>query len=269
MRRSLVLAAVTIGLLGLVGLTGTAYAEPSNDDFASATLVAEPLPFTDQISTADATTAAEDPYCAGRGATVWYSYTPTASGPVNANTFGSDYDTTLSVYTGQQAPLHQIQCNDDARRSGGLHSSVTWEAVAGTTYHLMAGSYYDRPGGNLSLTVKEPLDIGVTVDAVGGVDPTTGVATVSGTVTCSDPLWLDVFGRLHQRAGRQVNSGYFFDFVFCDRETPWTATVVEGSGIFTVGPAQVTALEAWGCGVVECGRSYPATADLRLRPTRP
>lgn len=265
MRRSFVLAAVTIGLLGLVGLTGTAYAEPSNDDFASATLVAEPLPFTDQISTADATTAAEDPYCAGRGATVWYSYTPTASGRVNANTFGSDYDTTLSVYTGQQAPLHQLWCNH--LRPHALHSSVTWEAVAGTTYHLMVGSYSDGPGGNLSLTVKEPLDIGVTVDAVGGVDPTTGVATVSGTVTCSDPLWLDVLGQLHQRTGRQVNSGYFSDFVFCDRETPWTATV-EQSGTFTVGPAQVT-LEAWGCGVVECGRSYPATADLRLRPTRP
>jgi hypothetical protein len=138
--------AVALMTLALFGLPNTAIAQPTNDDFDNATVVTEPLPFADSISTVDATTAADDPECAGNGHTVWYTYTPSAAGSVNANTFGSDYDTTLSVYTGTRGALTQIACNDDF---GGVQSSVTWEVVAGTTYYLMAGSFFDSPGGNL------------------------------------------------------------------------------------------------------------------------
>ncbi|MBW3645024.1 MAG: hypothetical protein KY441_05910 [Actinobacteria bacterium] len=271
MRKPFLFAATA---LAMVGLTGTAVAQPSNDDFDSATAVVEPLPFTDSISTIDATPTADDPHCAGTGATVWYSYTPSADSFIEANTFGSDYDTTLSVYTGDRGALSQIACNDDAQ---GLQSSVTWEAVAGTTYHLMAGSYFGGPGGNLSFTVQQgeapppppppptPLEIDVIVDETGSVDPRTGVATISGTVTCSEPTFVWFSGELRQRVGRQVISGSFSDFVECDGETPWSATV-EGDGIFAGGRAQVRT-DAFGCSWTSCDDDQ-TTADIRLRVVR-
>src|SRR5512134_1258210 len=67
-------------------------APPSNDDFDSATVVTEPLSFIDNINTVEATTATDDPNCAGQGPTVWYSFTPSENVRILANTFGSDYD---------------------------------------------------------------------------------------------------------------------------------------------------------------------------------
>lgn len=258
-------------VLAVIGLSGTALAQSSNDDFNSATVASEPLPFSDFVSTADATTAADDPDCSGNGPTVWYSYTPSTDGLIEANTFGSDYDTTLSVYTGERGALTQIACNDDA---GGFQSSVTWEAVADTTYHLMAGSFASGPGGNLSLTVQEgqeppppptPLDIETNVDETGTFDPRTGVATISGTVTCSEPSWISLSGDLRQRAGRQVIRGSFYTFVECDGETPWTATV-EGDGVFAGGRAQVR-VDAFGCTFEGCDFAQ-TTGEIRLRGGR-
>lgn len=251
--------------LAMVGLTGTAFAQPSNDDFDSATVVSEPLPFTDSISTVDATSAADDPGCSGVGATVWYSYTPSADGFIEANTFGSDYDTTLSVYTGNRGELSQIACNDDA---ADVQSRVTWEAVAGTTYHLMAGSYSGGPGGNLVLTVQQGapppprLEVGVVVDEIGTVDPRTGIATITGRVTCSEPAWVQLSGELRQRVGRQVIDGSYVNFVQCDGETPWSATV-EGDGIFGGGWAQVGTY-VFGCTPTSCDDDQ-RTTEIRLR----
>src|SRR5262249_5601882 len=108
-------------------------AAPLNDDFDRATSVIEPLPFTDAINTAEATTAADDPDCAGNGSTVWYVFVPTQNMRITANTFGSDYDTTLSVYTGTRGNLVQIACNDDYRD---LQSLVTIDVLAGQLYFL-------------------------------------------------------------------------------------------------------------------------------------
>src|SRR4029450_2126014 len=83
--------------------------------------------------------------------TVWYVFTPTRSAIIGANTFGSDYDTTLSVYTGSPGALTQIACNDD---SGNLQSAVGFEATAGTAYFLMVGSYASGSGGSLFLQVE-------------------------------------------------------------------------------------------------------------------
>ncbi len=84
----------TMVLIATAASTAVA-APPANDDFDNATLVPG-LPFSDAIDTTDATTAADDPDCAGQGPTVWYAFTPSEDTEVAANTFGSDYDTTLS-----------------------------------------------------------------------------------------------------------------------------------------------------------------------------
>jgi hypothetical protein len=263
--------AIALATLPLLGLPNTAFAQPTNDDFDNATVVTEPLPFTDSISTLDATTAPDDPDCAGMGATVWYSYTPSDAGFVNANTFGSDYDTTLSVYTGARGALTQIACNDDA--GGTLQSSVTWEVVAGTTYHLMAGSFASGPGGNLSLTVQESEPpqlptLDVAIDPIGRVNPRTGVAQVSGTFTCTGLDFVDIFGELQQPVGRFTIRGFFGFFAegsSCDgTPQPWAADVSGENGKFAPGKATAR-VSAFGCGPLGCADDSEERT-IRLRP---
>lgn len=69
------------------------------------------------------------------GASVWIQWTAPADGSFTATTLGSDFDTTLAIYTGNSlATLVQVAANDDA---GSLTTSVaTFTAVAGTTYHI-------------------------------------------------------------------------------------------------------------------------------------
>lgn len=234
-----VLAALVLGLQASTAVA----APPANDDFDSATVITA-LPFMDSTDTSEATTAPDDPECAGNGHTVWYAFTAPADVGVQANTFGSDYDTTLSVYTGSRGELTQIACNDDAADS--LQSRVRFNATAGVTYFFMVGSFFDSPGGNLVLSVEEipllppPLEIGVTIDPVGSVVPRTGVATIHGTVTCSRPAFVELSGQLEQRAGRVLIRGFFNATVDCSGETPWSATVSGENGRFVAGRAQAS-----------------------------
>lgn len=266
---------VATGSLVLVlGLTAPAYADhpPTNDDFDDAVVVAE-LPFDDQIDTSHATTAEDDPDCFGSGPTVWYQFTPTADMRVEANTFDSDYDTTLSVYTGTRGDLTQIACNDDAAFT--LQSRVRFDAEAGETYHLMVGAFFGGPGGNLVFRMLEappappPLELEVSIDPVGSVVPSQGVATISGTLTCSRPTFVEVFGTLEQRAGRVIIRGFFFDFVECDGTTPWTAKVEGENGLFAGGRATVEVFAFAFDDEEDDFAEAHASAQIRLRGTRP
>lgn len=143
-RRSISICALA-GALTLLPLA--AQAAPRNDDIYSATRISTPT-FSADIDTTTATTAYNDPYCFGNSATVWWVYTAARSGAVEADTIGSNYDTTLSVYTGYPGSLTQIACDDD---SSGLQSVVNFSVQAGTTYYIMAARYGEnRTGGALS-----------------------------------------------------------------------------------------------------------------------
>jgi|RhiMetdeSRZDD1v2_1073273.scaffolds.fasta_scaffold60270_5 hypothetical protein len=107
---------------------------PPNDAFGSA-VVADGLPFTATVSTVEATAAVDDPFCFGSHASVWYAFTPSVSSSITADTFGSDYDTSLSAYTGTQGALTGLACNDDA--GVGVQSEVRVPVSAGTTYYFM------------------------------------------------------------------------------------------------------------------------------------
>lgn len=116
---------------------------PPNDAFATAD-VAAALPFSATVSTVEATAAPDDPSCFGNDASVWYAFTPVVSTSITADTFGSDFDTTLSAYTGTQGALTQLACNDDA--GAGLQSQIRFAVSAGTTYYFMVAG---AGGGNL------------------------------------------------------------------------------------------------------------------------
>ena len=137
--------------LALVAPSAAVAAPPANDDFDSATVIGS-FPFSDSLNTTEATTASDDPFCAGNGPTVWYSFTPPSDVSLDANTFGSDYDTTISVYTGSRDSLTEVACNDDVGRA----------AVTGhLERHRRADLLHQgrivlrRPRGNLQLTLQE------------------------------------------------------------------------------------------------------------------
>jgi hypothetical protein len=361
---------LALALAALMLPATTLAAVPGNDDFDNATLI-DSLPFTDSLSTLEATTASDDPECAGNGHTVWYRFTPASNQTVTANTFGSNYDTTLSVYTGTRGALSRIACNDDA---SGLQSRVQFSALAGQTYYLMVGSFYGYSSGNLVFSVEAlvptanddfanaiqfgglpfsdsrdtatattapddpnycgaqgttvwyaftptsdtrieattdgssyyapvavfmgsrgaltgvacgyprvrfdavagetyyfmvmgysrgnlrfsvdvappPLSIDLSIDPAGSVVPTTGEATVRGTVTCNRPTLVSVGGTVQQKIGQGLVNGWLWTYVYCDGTTPapWSSTVYNQPGapigggraatLFTGGPAEVS-----------------------------
>ena len=158
-----------IGILAAFSVFPAFAAAPSNDDFDDANVISE-LPFSDAVDTTGATTADDDPDCFGQGPTVWYEFTPEEDVNVRADTVGSDYDTTLSVYTGSRGDLTQIACNEDAVD---LQSRVQFEAVAGETYFFMVGAFGGGPGGQLVFSADTYK---------GEEDPTSALRTVKGKV---------------------------------------------------------------------------------------
>jgi hypothetical protein len=68
----------------------------------------------------------------GFGHAVWYEFTAPVAGRLLVDTFGSDYDTGLGLFTGSCDSLTQVGCNDDA--GGGVTSQVILPTMAGTTY---------------------------------------------------------------------------------------------------------------------------------------
>jgi len=214
-------------------------APPANDDFADAAVIAT-LPFHDSVDTSEATNAPGDPSCFGSVATVWYELTVADDTSILASTFGSDYDTTLSVYTSEPGELTEVACNDDTSLS--LQSAVVFSASAGTTYYLMAGSCCGSPGGTLNLTVEETQlqqpSIEVTVDPIARFDSRTGSATLSGTITCSGAAFAFVEATLEQRVGRFIIRGFGGTGVECDGTAqPWSLEVFGETGLFKGGKA--------------------------------
>ncbi len=91
---------------------------------------------------------------AGTSNSVWYSYTPALSGRVEINTFGSNYNTVLSVWPGCGGGTPpfclfptQIACNDDA--SFGTQSQLFLDVVAGSTYRIKVSDYNLADGGGI------------------------------------------------------------------------------------------------------------------------
>ena len=126
---------------------------------------------------ANATTAPDDPWCFGRDQSVWYAFTPLTNMRLEANTFGSGYDTSLSVYTGSRGALSQIGCSDDV---GNVQQSrVRFAATAGTTYYFMASSRFSPAAPtNLVFNLQPappPFSFNPTVAQFGSVTPSTSI----------------------------------------------------------------------------------------------
>jgi len=95
---------------------------------------------------------------------VWYVLEG-ANQEVTVNTFGSDYDTKLNVYTNACILLECVGGNDD---SGGLQSQVTFDALDGESYWIYV-SGFGSATGNYALNIScEDLPEPVTNDNICG-----------------------------------------------------------------------------------------------------
>lgn len=129
-----------------------------NDD-CTAPKVISSLPYNDSMDTRAAGGFSTDPVtCSGdpNSHSVWYSLTPTIDTVYGIDTIGSDYDTVLSVFTGNCGSLTQVACNNDfgSAITERKNSILTFSASAGTTYLIQAGGR--GLGGNLKLRIGYP-----------------------------------------------------------------------------------------------------------------
>jgi Icc-related predicted phosphoesterase len=155
-----------IAIGGYTGETGnlifnvTPVAALTNDKFSDAINITK-FPFTAIQSTVNATVDANEasPDCAisGSGSSVWYKYTPSSNQMVVFDTFDSDYNTVLSVWTGSTQPLTQVACNDNM---GAQQSQVIVNLTAGTSYFVNVGGVLSNgvvaESGNLVLHLSAP-----------------------------------------------------------------------------------------------------------------
>ncbi|MBO1351046.1 MAG: trypsin-like serine protease [Hormoscilla sp. GUM202] len=127
---------------------------PANDNFNQASLISgTPGSFTFNGTNIGATKEGSEPNHAGNsgGSSVWGSFTPQTSGEVTLTTVGSDFDTTLAVYTGTSIfSLSEVASNDDFE---GLQSSVEFPVTAGTTYRIAVDGFSGRQG-NIELNLE-------------------------------------------------------------------------------------------------------------------
>jgi hypothetical protein len=121
-------------VLVLIATAATpALAAPSNDTKRNATVITD-LPFSTSQSVDGARAEGKQPSCQGNSQTVWFKYTAPTNETLqlDANTFGSNYDTVLAVLDGNR----EIACDDD---TSGVASQVIFEASAGHTYYFSVG----------------------------------------------------------------------------------------------------------------------------------
>ena len=88
---------------------------------------------------------------------VWYRYTASNTGPVEARTCGAGFDTTVAIY--DLCNGTSIACNDNAC---GTASRIQWNANADSTYLIrVAGN--NGATGSFNLTIEDPVPTFVTL----------------------------------------------------------------------------------------------------------
>jgi hypothetical protein len=133
------------------------------------------------------------------------------------------------------------------------------------------GGFFGETGNlvfNVSPLIR--LALGLTINPTGTFVPSTGVATVTGVVTCNKPAFVDLRGSLRQRVGRGFITGFFSLPMQCDGPTRWRADVASDGGPFAGGNAEVS-LSASGFSPEGERASAELSTTIRLQgmPTSP
>jgi hypothetical protein len=204
----------TIKLLSVVALALSALgvstpaalaAPPLNDTFSNATPVA--TGFNEVLDTAQATTDSDDAQlnescgAPATDASVWYVLQGTDEGVV-IDVSQSNYSAGVLVGTGTQGNLETVTCGQ---------GTVGFFGVAGTTYYVLAiDDQFDGSGNGGLLNISfnllpPPPTVDFAVSRFGTVNGRTGVATISGTYTCTNGDSIDAFVTARQNVGRRAS----------------------------------------------------------------
>jgi Subtilase family/Divergent InlB B-repeat domain len=158
---------------------------PDNDNFADA-IGLSGLNVSTTGSNVGATQESGEPTVVTNATnTVWWRWSPTATGEVEINTNGSDFDTVLGVFTGSSVnALTTIGTNDDSSAYG-LRSQLIFPGDAGQVYHIsIAGFNAATDSGNVSLNIAQtPADTLLLVSR-SGVGSGTVNSTNDTTIRC-------------------------------------------------------------------------------------
>ena len=169
-----------LGVTTALAVATVARAAPVNDSFSGATAISG-TSGTWSGTTVGATRESGEPVDpSGGGNTVWFRWTPAASGQASLDTRGSAFDTILSVYTGSRVrSLALVARNDNAAEWNDEGSSrLTFTASAGVTYRVQIDGRFGAVGAySLTLNRAAPAN-----DAFAAAQSLTGAA---GSVTGS------------------------------------------------------------------------------------
>ncbi|MGA8927440.1 MAG: hypothetical protein WB462_14610 [Solirubrobacterales bacterium] len=252
MKLKLILTTAIVGAaLALPGISSAWAQAPPNDTFEQATVISS-LPFSQILDTSEATTDSTDAEALAScgvpsitfAATVWYEYTPPVDQSLVISTSGSSYSAAgVAVLTGSPGSLFAVTCS---------LGFVTFSATAGQTYHILVADIGGGSGGTLNLSVETTPEFELSVDRFGQFDPKTGVATVTGTLTCpSGSTGTVFFGTLSQRTTTAETFPNPIDVPCSGVAQQWSIAFTPLDGKFKGGPADVS-VDAFVCFSLGC-----------------
>lgn len=263
-RRRAAFAAVIGGVVLVATLPGLALAAAPGNDLPAGAVAETALPVTIDQDTTEATVTTDDVGCGAGGvdqATVWYTLTLATTTNVLVDASASDYAVGVNVFEGTADANHLVDC---------VEGGVGFEATGGTTYYVMFADIDGDAtnGGQLHATIDvapPPIEVSLTVNSAGKVNPKTGEATISGTVTCSHQAdFADVEVTLRQTLGRFTIHGSGFDSPSCGTTaTAWFASIAGDNGKFGAGKATAD-VSVFACDAFTCADDS-ASASVRLR----
>src|SRR5437870_6685149 len=109
-------AAVLVAALAALPAIAAHAMPPDNDAFGAPIVIPpSPLPYNNSQDVSETSLEQFEPKnCNLTSHSVWYAFTPDQDGTLKITTLGSNYDTTVSVYTGADlGSLSLVACNDD------------------------------------------------------------------------------------------------------------------------------------------------------------
>lgn len=151
---------------------------PANDNFADAvTMTGASGTLTG--SNVSATGESGEPASSAVGTlnSVWWKWTATGTGSTTIDTFGSNFDTVMSVFTGSAVnALTLVGENDDSPSN--LQSTLTFDATAGTTYMVRVDGF---SGGTGAITLNWSGPAGTLSAPVAAILPQARAVAVNAT----------------------------------------------------------------------------------------
>ena len=135
---------------------------PANDAFANAAAITLNGGYAQLTgSNVAATKEPGEPAHAGNagGHSIWWKWVAPASGGLNVDTGGSNFDTTLAVYTGGSVSgLTEVASNDNNPNGNGAGSLVRFLVTGGTTYYIAVdGAGGDTGSCTLNVYTYQPV----------------------------------------------------------------------------------------------------------------